>query len=128
MFKSMTPNLMVGDVQATIDFYKNILGFSVVASVPNEKTRLQFAILVKDEFNLMIQERSNFIEEYPSLKVSKVQPSISLYIQVNNFESFYNELKSHYPIISDIHSTFYGSKEFAIEDNNGYVLTFTESS
>ncbi|WP_100065421.1 VOC family protein [Miniphocaeibacter massiliensis] len=126
MFKSMVPNLMVENVNETIDFYKNILSFSVVTSVPNDSGGLQFAILTKDDFSLMIQEKSNFIKEYPSLTMDKVKPSISLYIQVDNLKILYEELKLQYLILVDVHTTFYGSKEFAIEDNNGYILTFTE--
>lgn len=128
MFKSIVPNLMVEDVQVSINFYQKILGFSIITSVLNEQNGLQFALLAKDGFNLMVQERTNFIKEYPILDTNKVQPSISLYIQMNNLESFYDELKAKYTILSEMHTTFYGSNEFAIVDNSGYVLTFAEHS
>lgn len=126
MFKSMVTNLMVEDVKETIDFYEDVLGFTLITSVPNKKDGFQFAIMSKDEFNLMVQERTNFIEEYPSLGIEKVQPSVSLYIQVDNLEELYLELKSKHKLLLDMHTTFYGLKEFAIVDNSGYVLTFTE--
>ena len=126
MYTSMTTNLMVESVDKTIAFYTELLGFTVVASVPGKNDGLQFAILSRDKLMLMLQERSNFIEEYPALDTPKVQPSVSLYITVDNFDALYQEIKSKYTINTGLHTTFYGAREFAITDIDGYVLTFTE--
>jgi uncharacterized glyoxalase superfamily protein PhnB len=126
MFKNMTTNLMVESVDESVAFYQGILGFSLTASVPNNSGSLQFAILAKDSFALMLQEKNNLMEEYPILSADKMQPSVTLYITVDNFENLYQELKHKHEILCEIHDTFYGAKEFAIADNNGYVLTFAE--
>jgi len=126
MYKDMTTNLMVESVDESVAFYQDVLGFSVVASVPSSSGNLQFAIMAKDDLSLMFQERSNLIEEYPTLATEKVQPSVTLYIIVDNFADLYQELKGTHEILCDIHETFYGAKEFAVADNNGYVLTFAE--
>jgi len=126
MYTNMTTNLMVENVDESVAFYRDILGFSVVASVPGDSGSLQFAILLKDNLNLMLQEKHNLIGEYPILDTPEVHPSTTLYITVDNFNDLYRELKSKYEILCDVHETFYGSKEFAIVDNSGYVLTFTE--
>ena len=127
MYTNMTTNLMVESVDKSIAFYQDILGFNVVASVPGKNDGLQFAILTKDGINLMLQERSNLIEECPILDTPKVYPSVTLYVMVDNFFELYDEIKGKYPIYAEIHTTFYGAKEFAITDVDGYVLTFTES-
>ena len=38
--KKLTPNLMIEDVNKTIDFYKDILGFEFVHGVPTEKNEV----------------------------------------------------------------------------------------
>lgn len=126
MLKSMVPNLMVADVKESVDFYQEKIGFVMVASVPKEDG-LQFAILHKDGVNLMLQEKNNFIEEYPVLQREEVQPSISLYIQVDDLQEEYRRFQAVHEIYLELHQTFYGSQEFAILDNSGYVLTFTEA-
>lgn len=126
MYTNMTTNLMVESVDIAIAFYKEVLGFSVVASVPGKNDEFQFAILSKDKLMLMVQEKSNFIEEYPILDTLKVRPSVSLYIAVDNFDVLYEEIKSKHPINTELHKSFYGAREFAITDVDGYVLTFTE--
>ena len=126
MYKNVTANLMVESVDRAITFYKDVLGFSVIASAPGQENELQFAILAKDELSLMVQERKSLIEEYPILSTDKVKPSISLYIRVNDFDALYKEIRSKYAIYTELHTTFYGAKEFAIADIDGYILTFTE--
>ena len=126
MYKAMTTNLMVKSVDKAMAFYKEVLGFSEVTSVPSKNNELQFAILSKDQLMIMMQEKNNFIEEYPVLKTPAVQPSVSLYIVVDNLEALYNELKTKHSIYTELHTSFYGAKEFAITDVDGYVLTFTE--
>ena len=122
----MTTNLMVESVDKTIAFYKEILGFSLVVSVPGKNDAFQFAILSKDKLMLMVQEKSNFIEEYPVLDTLKIRPSVSLYIAVDDFDALYEEIKSKHPINTELHTSFYGAREFAITDIDGYVLTFAE--
>lgn len=126
MYKNITTNLMVADVERSMDFYQNILGLEVVASVPGKNQTLQFAILSKAAITLMLQEKNNLSEEYPILSTEKIQPSITLYITVDDFENFCANLEGQYPIYTAPHTTFYGAKEFAVVDPDGYVLTFTE--
>ena len=126
MYTNMTTNLMVESVDKSVSFYENILGFSVAVSVPGKNGELQFAILAKEKLMLMVQERTNLMEEYPILTTEAVHPSVSLYITVDNFAALHDELKAIYPINTELHTSFYGAKEFAITDPDGYVLTFTE--
>jgi len=127
MLKSITPNLMVESVDETVEFYCGKLGFSVQASVPESNGKLQFAILIRDSLTVMVQDRETLVEEYPVLNVSKVQPSATLYITVDNFAELYEELKGKCDVLCDVHTTFYGANEFAVKDNNGYVITFVEN-
>lgn len=126
MYKNITTNLMVASVDKSVAFYQEILGLEVVASVPANDQSLQFAILAKEAITLMLQEKSNLSEEYPVLATEKIHPSITLYITIENFEEFYINTKKAYSIYTEPHATFYGAKEFAITDPDGYVLTFTE--
>lgn len=125
MYKGMTTNLMVESVDETVAFYCDILDFELLDSVSGEGGMV-FAILGRDGLNLMAQRRDSFLDEYPSLNTERVKASVSLYIKVDNLDEEYEKLKTQ-KLLSDIHETFYGAKEFAIEDNSGYVLTFAEA-
>lgn len=126
MYKSMTTNLMVESVDKSIVFYRDVLGFSVVTSVPGKGNELQFAIMSNDDILLMLQEKDNLIEEYPVLATPEVHPSVSLYIVVDNLDAVYEDIREKYQINTELHPSFYGAREFAVTDVDGYVLTFTE--
>lgn len=127
MYKNMTSNLMVDSVDESVAFYRDTLGFSLFDSVPDGEGKLQFAIMGRDGVMLMFQEKSSLISEYPNMEREGLAPSISLYIMVDDFDTIYQGLKDKAKLLVDVHETFYKTKEFAIEDNSGYVLTFAEN-
>lgn len=124
MLTTITPNLMVENVKETIDFYKNILNFSIIDSVPNSDGNFDFAILSKDQCTLMLQKKENLIEEYPILETEQIKPSLSLFFLTDDIQKLATLVKKKTSFLKEIHETSYGTKEFAIADNNGYVLTF----
>lgn len=125
MYEKITTNIMVENVEETIKFYEEKLGFKTIISVPSENNKLQFAILNRDNIEIMFQEKKNLIEEYPSLKTDKIKPTFTLFINVKDINLVYEELKGQVEIIKEIHKTFYGKDEFAILDNNGNILTMS---
>ncbi|PFD37094.1 hypothetical protein CN285_20720 [Bacillus cereus] len=51
---------------------------------------------------------------------------LTLFIKVNDLQGLFEIVKDRVRVIQPVHETFYGKKEFAIVDNNGFVLTFAE--
>ncbi|MDR1794391.1 MAG: VOC family protein [Erysipelotrichaceae bacterium] len=127
MFQSITANLMVESVEESLGFYKDILGFMEVDSVPGNDGSLQFAIVIKDSCQLMFQKRESLVAEYPILAAKVTKPSISLFVMVSDFDACYQAVKSKREPLTDLHTTFYGTKEFALADNSGYVITIAEA-
>lgn len=125
MYETITTNIMVKNVNETIKFYEEKLGFSKVLSVPEEGENLVFAIMVKDKICIMLQEQQSLLDEYPTLKTGDIIPTFTLFIKVNDVSAMYNELKDKVEIAKELHKTFYGKDEFAIFDNNGNILTIS---
>lgn len=125
MFETITTNIMVKNVQETIKFYEEKLGFQKILSVPEEGEILNFAILNKDKISIMLQEQNNLLSEYPTLKTEAIIPTFTLFITVDDVAKAYQNLKNEVKIAKELHKTFYGKDEFAIFDNNGNVLTIS---
>jgi len=134
MFNKITTNLMVVDVNETLDFYEKVLGFRLVMGVPegsqqivttrDQDTALGFAILKRDEVELMLESQKSLCGELPEFQKRPVGGAITLYIQVASARELYEKIKDRVAILKDLHTTFYGAEEFYIRDGSGYVLTF----
>jgi lactoylglutathione lyase len=127
MLKKLTPNFMVEDVRKTIEFYQEVLGFSVITTVDNED-EIGFAIMQREQVELMFQSRKSLSENVPALSGSSIGASQTLYIEVSGIEALYEALRDKVDIVVDMHSTFYGTNEFYFKDINGYILSFSEAS
>ena len=120
---SITPNIFVKEIDATIDFYKK-LGFSVVMTVPGEGDFV-WVMMIRGNVNFMFQTFGSLGDEIPEISRNN-GGSLLLYIRVNEIRKFHDSIKEKVSILKGLEKTFYGATEFSIVDNNGYVLTFAE--
>ncbi len=125
--KKLTPNIMVEDVNNTIEFYQKLLGFEVLVTVP-EEGQFAWAMLKRDTVEIMFQSRTSLGEEIPALQQREIGGSLTFYIEVEDVEELYEHLKGNVTIVQDMHKTFYGAQEFAIQDCNGFILAFSETT
>lgn len=125
--QSITANLKVNNVKDTLVFYKEVLGFEVIVTVPDyEEPVLNWGMVKNGGAELMFQEKVNLEEEYPVLKEQGGTGGLSLFIKVDDVERVFENIQHKVQVITPIHKTFYDTKEFAILDNNGFVLTIAE--
>ncbi|WP_044415238.1 VOC family protein [Halarcobacter anaerophilus] len=135
-YKKLTPNFSVKSVKETVLFYQDILGFELSIVVPNNKKVIEnsidsskeydYAMMKKDEVFVMFLEEKSYQQDIPVTKISNCN-SVLFYLDVENINEIYSDLqKKEVEIIKDLHSTWYGMKEFYIKDCNGYILGFGE--
>lgn len=123
---SLTPNLMVNDVEQTVEYYTDVLGFTLLMTVP-EKGKLDWAMVKRNDVVLMFQTKKSLSSELPRMAGEKPGGGITFYIKVDRITEIHEELyNNEVEIISDLESTFYNTIEFSVVDVNGYVLTFSE--
>ena len=122
--KSVSPNIFVTDINATIEFYKQ-LGFSLTTTVPEESDNIIFAMMTCGNVTFMFQTFESLGNELPTVSRQN-GGSLLLYIQTNEIRKFFDQIKEKVNVIKELEKTFYGATEFSIEDNNGYLLTFAE--
>jgi uncharacterized glyoxalase superfamily protein PhnB len=125
MFKQLTPNLMTDNMNATIEFYKQVLGFEVVMNVP-EKQPYDWTMLRREKVILMFQTRTSLGEEIAALAELPICGSLTLYIETTDIEQLHQRIKGKAELVQDMRRAFYGMREFAIKDINGYILVFAE--
>ena len=106
--------LWTEDLKGSVDFYTSVLGF--IANEMNEEWG--WASLSKDNVELMLS-RPNEHTSY-----EKIGFTGSFYFSTGNVDALWNELKDKADVCYGIEDFFYGMREFAIYDNNGYLLQF----
>lgn len=110
--KSMTPMLWTGDIEESIDFYTNHLGFSCTER--NEESG--WATITKEDVEIIFA--------LPNSEAPFEMFTGSLYFKVEHLEEFYENIKDSVDLASELEENEKNEKEFSIFDNNGYILQF----
>jgi catechol 2,3-dioxygenase-like lactoylglutathione lyase family enzyme len=127
-FNALIPELIVSNIDRSLNFYLNILSFNI----EYERKEDKFAFLSLKESQIMIIERNGNWEtgdlEYPYGR------GINLQMVTNNIDELYrNIVRNNYPIKIEIQENWYragnklvGQKEFLVLDPDGYLLRFAQ--
>ncbi len=124
--KRLTPNMMVEDIDRAVEFYIETLGFEIVLKVSDEDGCCQWAMLARDGIEFMFQTRASISKEFPILEEEDIGGSLCFFILVEDIQGLYAGLKDRVSLVKELHTTFYGTQEFAIQDPDGYILAFAE--
>ena len=110
--ESLIPMLRSWDLPATIDFYSRVLGFTCDAG----RAELGWVSLSCGGASLMLSG--------PNAHEGDTSPSFtgSLYFRVGDVESLWSQLKDKVRVCYPLEDFEYGMREFAIYDNNGYLM------
>jgi hypothetical protein len=98
----------------TVGFYTNFLKFN--CDELNEK--LGWASLSRDNIQIMIVTP----RQHPDFK--EPQFTGSIYIHTDDVDKVWKELKDKVEVVYPIDNFEYGMREFAIYDNNKYMIQF----
>ena len=123
--KSLTPNLIVSSVERSIAFYRDVLGFTLVTTVP-DASPFVFAIVQSGPVQIFLNATEPAIAEYPAFKDRPIGGTLTLFIDVHDIRKSHDELKDTVKIVMPLEHKWYGVTEFAFEDPDGYLITFAE--
>jgi len=125
-FQKLTPNLVVRDVAGSMEFYRKALGFEVGMKVP-EQPPYVFGSVTSGRVEIFFNDQKAVAEDYPALGAKPIGGSLTLFIEVEGIEQLLGAVeKSGAKITMPLKEQFYGMKEFAFEDPEGWVITIPE--
>ncbi len=125
-FQKLTPNLVVRDVAASMQFYKSVLGFQPAITVP-EQPPYVFGSVTSGSVEIFFNDHKAVAQEYPALGAKPIGGSLTLFIEVQGIEEVLAAVqKSGTKITMPLKDQFYGMREFAFEDPEGWILTIAE--
>ncbi|HEX3129162.1 MAG TPA: VOC family protein [Thermoanaerobaculia bacterium] len=116
--QELTPMLRTKDLQGTVEFYTRILGFEC----DELSEEWGWASLHRDGVAVMLA--------VPNEHESFERPAFtgSLYIRTDDVDGLWEQLKDRVKVCYPVEDFDYGMREFAIYDNNGYLLQFGQES
>ena len=111
----LTPNLLVSNVERSLAFYENVLGFSRGMTVP-EHPPLVFASLASGPVEIFFNDRSTVTKESPQMSGLAFGGGNTMFIEVTGVDALHEAIKSHVTVTLPIVTQWYGLREFAIAD------------
>jgi catechol 2,3-dioxygenase-like lactoylglutathione lyase family enzyme len=123
--EKLTANLVVADVERSLAFYRDVLGFSVTATVP-EAAPFVFAWVESGGVSVMLNARAAAEQEYPAFAGRPLGGTLTLFVNVSRIRDAWAALQDRVTVVMAIETKWYGVTEFAFEDPDGYIITFAE--
>lgn len=125
-FTKLTPNLVVRNVEASLNFYRTVLGFKTGITVPDAPPYV-FGSVTSDGVEIFFNDHAAVAEDYPALGAKPIGGSLTLFIEVEGIEEVLAAVKrSAAKITMPLKEQFYGMREFAFEDPEGWIITMAE--
>jgi lactoylglutathione lyase len=125
VFTKLTPNLLVASVERSLAFYVDTLGFAPGMTVPDQSP-FAFASVASGPVEIFLNDAAGAVKEYPAFAGRPIGATGTLFIEVEGVNALHDRLNGTVKVVMPIVTKFYGMREFAIEDPDGYVITFAE--
>ena len=115
--ESVTPMLRTWDLEATVAFYNEVLGFDCEGLEPE----WGWATISCGGFQVMFAG--------PNEHEGDVEPAFtgSIYFRVSDVDDMWSMVEGRVQVCYPPEDFDYGMREFAIYDNNGYLLQFGQA-
>ena len=129
--QDVTPNLIVADIDRSRAFYRDVLGFSIVTTVP-DAAPFVFVWLQRDNVHVFLNARAGAAEDLPDFAARPIGGTNSLYMLVeadsvdDGIDALFREVEGRARVVMPLKTQFYGLREFGIEDPDGYLVLFAQ--
>lgn len=115
---ALAPMLRTPDVPGSVAFYRDVLGFQCDADGSDG-----WASLRRDGVEIMLATPNAHEDSGPPAVTGSPSP-VSLYLRTDDVDGWWRRLKDAARVCYPLEAFWYGMREFAVYDNNGYLLHF----
>jgi uncharacterized glyoxalase superfamily protein PhnB len=122
--KKLTPVIFVEEIEPSLPFWTDRLGFSRTTEVP-EGDKLGFVILSDGNTELMYQSRASVVKDLPAQAGEFQVSRTNLFIEVERLDDFKSKLAG-VPVIIPERTTFYGSREIGVRAPCGTAVILAQ--
>ena len=121
----LTPNLIVPASNAVLHSTPTCWA-SPAMTIPDESPFV-FASVTSGAVEIFFNDKTTVTKENPQFAgLSIGGGGNTMFIEVEQVDALHDRIKPQAAIVMAIHTQWYGMREFAITDPDGYVITFAE--
>lgn len=118
---NLEPLIYVSDLQKSIEFYCDLLGFRLGKLYPNKKAPTYASVFIgKDKLMLCLARKTNRKFHAKGLGSSGAQ----FFVQVENVNEIWKKVKDRVEILDPIETKAWGDREFTVKDPDGCLISF----
>ncbi len=125
----LTPVMLVEQVEPSLAFWTDRLGFAVENTVPGPDGGLLFASARRGAVEVMYQTVASIAEEHPALaaalRASREAQPVTLFLAVDDLDAIERVMQG-VPVVKARHTTFYGSDELYVREPGGVTVGFAQ--
>ena len=124
MVKRITPVLFAAEIEPCVKFWVERMGFEKTVEVP-EGDKLGFAIVQQGDVELMYQSYASAEKDIHAAALGVRKGPTFLYVEVENLDAVLAAMNG-VAIVQPLRTTFYGAKEFGVQDPAGHSVMFAQ--
>jgi len=119
---AINPYFLVGDVHATAEYYRDVLGFGFDQFWGDPPA---FVMVKRDGIQIMLRQPARDDAAPAGANRSRVAHSLDAYVYVRDIDALYTEFRaSGAKLLCEPSDQPHDCREFELEDLNGYVICF----
>lgn len=130
-FSDVVPNLIVSDIDRSTAFYRDVLGFSIVTTVPDTPPHV-FVWLQRDDVSVFLNAAAGVQGDIPELASRRVGGTATLFVMIDadaidgGIDALHSQISGRARELMPLKDQFYGMREFAVADPDDYVVIFAQ--
>jgi catechol 2,3-dioxygenase-like lactoylglutathione lyase family enzyme len=118
----LEPMIYTTNIERSIQFYRDVLGFKVDEYYPNKESPTWVCIRIGED---LLGIGKTFSDINHKLHPRGVDCSgVQFYIRVPDVDRVYDKYRRQVDIIDDIETKPWGDREFTFKDPDGYLISF----
>jgi uncharacterized glyoxalase superfamily protein PhnB len=91
-----------------------------------EQSPFVFASVTRLSVEIFFNDRATVTAESPQMRGLPFGGGNTMFIEVDGIDALHERVRSRVKVIMPLVTQWYGMREFAIEDPDGYVIRFAE--
>jgi uncharacterized glyoxalase superfamily protein PhnB len=124
LMKKLTPVIVVDEIEPSLEFWVDRLGFEKTMEVP-AGDKLGFAAVQAGSVELMFQTQASAATDLPELAEASLERSAALFIEVSDLDTLRPRLEGVERVVPE-RTTDYGAREIWVRAPCGSVVGFAE--